>query len=257
MGHPQLAGVNGVAGGSDCPQAPSGRRRQRRWQPLVVCLLALPLTGCTSLSDYIRNGFMVGPHYQTPPAPVAQQWIDANDVQLRKDTVSLCDWWKVFDDPQLNTLVCAAYHQNLTLRQAGFVILQSRAERAISIGAFFPQTQQFNGDHLREAEQSGNGRQRGVLRRFPVLQPTGFRFQPLLGSRFLGPLPPGNRRNHRQPGRLGSQLRRGVGHVNRRCCQYLCGYVCDQTTPAIRQDERGTAKQSRPEGRSGSQHDQC
>jgi len=69
---------------------------------------------------------------------VAPDWIDANDIHLRKATEDMSAWWKVFNDPQLNSLVCAAYNQNLTLRQAGFQILQARAERAIAVGELFP-----------------------------------------------------------------------------------------------------------------------
>jgi NodT family efflux transporter outer membrane factor (OMF) lipoprotein len=111
----------------------------------------LPLAGCTPFGEYIRNGFKVGPNYETPPASVARDWIDANDVHLRKTTEDMSDWWNVFDDPQLNSLVCAAYNQNLTLRQAGFAILQARAERAIAVGELFPQQQQATAEYLREA----------------------------------------------------------------------------------------------------------
>jgi NodT family efflux transporter outer membrane factor (OMF) lipoprotein len=123
----------------------------RRLAVAVCVIMLLPLTGCTPLGEYIRNGFKVGPNYQTPPAPVAPNWIDANDLHLRNTTEELSDWWKVFGDPQLNSLVCAAYNQNLTLRQAGFAILQARAERAIAVGELFPQQQQATADYLREA----------------------------------------------------------------------------------------------------------
>ena len=78
--------------------------------------MAAPLSGCTPLKDYILNGLKVGPNYCRPPAPVAQDWIDAADVRVRKDDDDLSQWWTVFTDPVLDSLVCSAYQQNLTLR---------------------------------------------------------------------------------------------------------------------------------------------
>src|SRR5579859_5962487 len=99
----------------------------RRYAPAWVAgalVLLLPLSGCTHLTDYVRqyvhNGFKVGPNYSEPPAPVAASWIDAADVRVRSGNDDLTRWWTVFGDPVLDALICDAYHQNLTLRQAGF-----------------------------------------------------------------------------------------------------------------------------------------
>ena len=78
--------------------------------------------------EWIQNGFKVGPNYRKPPAPVADEWIEAKnpDVQNRH----LQDWWVVFNDPTLNALIDQAYDQNLTLRVLGNRVLQARAQRA-------------------------------------------------------------------------------------------------------------------------------
>jgi NodT family efflux transporter outer membrane factor (OMF) lipoprotein len=104
------------------------------------------LCGCTSLSEYIQNGFKVGPNYRRPPAPVAENWIDASDKRVRSQADDISKWWTVFNDPVLNQLTCFAYKQNLTLREAGFRVLQARAQLGVSIGEFFPQTQTGTGD---------------------------------------------------------------------------------------------------------------
>ncbi|MGD9634551.1 MAG: efflux transporter outer membrane subunit, partial [Pirellulales bacterium] len=127
---------------------PSSPRRSaklvlRRW--LVAVLMLSQLTGCTSFPDYVRNGFQVGPEYGRPPAPVEGDWIDAADKRLRKDDTDIDKWWTVFNDPVLNGLVQNAYRQNLTLREAGFRVLQARAQLGIAIGEFFPQEQNTNG----------------------------------------------------------------------------------------------------------------
>jgi NodT family efflux transporter outer membrane factor (OMF) lipoprotein len=110
----------------------------------LVMALALPnLTGCTSFPEYVRNGFKVGPNYGRPPAPVEPDWIDAGDKRLRDDDANIEQWWTVFNDPVLNGLVQNAFRQNLSLREAGFRVLEARAQRNIVVGEFFPQ-QQFN-----------------------------------------------------------------------------------------------------------------
>src|SRR5262245_20149309 len=94
----------------------------------VVTLLAMLVSssGCTSIRDYVRQGFRVGPDYHEPPAAVAPHWIDANDKRVNSNCEDITSWWKVFKDPALDALICTAYHQNLTLREAGFRILQAR-----------------------------------------------------------------------------------------------------------------------------------
>src|SRR5947209_6639023 len=129
-------------------------------------LLVLPLCGCTPLGEYIRNGFKVGPNYGKPPAPVAAEWIDAADKRVRKDSDDLSQWWTAFNDPVLDSLICYAYRQNLTLRQAGFQILTARAQRNIAIGNLFPQTQQATGDYLREALTTETANRSFVQKRF-------------------------------------------------------------------------------------------
>jgi NodT family efflux transporter outer membrane factor (OMF) lipoprotein len=59
------------------------------------------------------------------------------------------EWWKVFNDPVLDSLVEMAYAQNLTLRAAGVRVLEARESRAIAIGSFFPQLQQAQADYAR------------------------------------------------------------------------------------------------------------
>jgi len=119
----------------------------------LACLLILAasLCGCTSLKEYVQNGFKVGPNYCRPSAPVAQQWIDADDKRVRTDDDDLRRWWTVFNDPGLDSLICCAYRQNLTLREAGCRVLQARAQLGITTGQILPQSQTFNGSYSRNA----------------------------------------------------------------------------------------------------------
>jgi NodT family efflux transporter outer membrane factor (OMF) lipoprotein len=110
-------------------------------------------SGCVTTGplEYVRNGFKVGPNYGRPPAPVAEQWIETGDSRIQSRHLQYADWWSVFQDPTLNTLVNTAYEQNLTLRSAGTRVLQARAQQAIAVGNIFPQAQQANGQYSRVA----------------------------------------------------------------------------------------------------------
>ena len=125
----------------------------------TLVTLSLLTCGCTSVSEYIHNGFKVGPNYQRPPAPVAKDWIDAADVRVRKQSDDLSRWWTVFNDPVLDSLVCYAYRQNLSLRAAGFRVLEARAQMLIDVGNLFPQTQTMTGDYTRNvlSRETANG----------------------------------------------------------------------------------------------------
>lgn len=115
----------------------------RAW--CAVALVLSQLAGCTSFRQYVNNGFQVGPNYGRPPAPVERNWIDATDKRLRETDTDIDKWWTVFNDPVLNGLVQNAYRQNLTLREAGFRVLQARAQLGIAVGEFFPQDQANTG----------------------------------------------------------------------------------------------------------------
>jgi NodT family efflux transporter outer membrane factor (OMF) lipoprotein len=129
---------------------PMHRRLARTvWLTHVGLASILLLGGCVATGplDYIRNGFKVGPNYCRPPAPVADDWIEANDARVSNEY--LHDWWGVFSDATLNSLIDTAYDQNLTLRVAGTRVLQGRAQQAIAVGNIFPQLQQAYGQYSR------------------------------------------------------------------------------------------------------------
>jgi NodT family efflux transporter outer membrane factor (OMF) lipoprotein len=127
---------------------------------IVGGLLLCALAGCssfggTSLSQWWRNGFKVGPNYGKPVAQVADDWIDSNDARVINAPADYANWWQTFNDPVLDYFVQAASNQNMSLRAAGFRIEQARALRRIAAGALFPQTQVATADFQRvKASQS-------------------------------------------------------------------------------------------------------
>lgn len=134
----------------------------------VVAVLWLCSGGCTSLREYVGNGFKVGPNYCPPPAPVAEHWIDQDDVRAGQNPEVLSHWWTVLNDPKLDYLIACAYQQNLSLKEAGFRILQARANLGIAVGELFPQQQNAFGDYRRSG---------GAGQSFSNLWDYGFRLQ--------------------------------------------------------------------------------
>jgi NodT family efflux transporter outer membrane factor (OMF) lipoprotein len=80
---------------------------------------------------------------------VAQKWIDADDSRVRSEAEDDSHWWTVFNDPVLSDLIQTAYSQNLTLREAGFRVLEARASLGIAVGELFPQNQEMMGSYTR------------------------------------------------------------------------------------------------------------
>jgi len=101
------------------------------------------------MCQWWSNGGKVGPEYCPPEALVAEDWIDSGDVRVRNESAGHGQWWTVFNDPALETLVVNACEQNLDLRTAGFRVLEARAQRAITAGNLLPQSQQAFADYAR------------------------------------------------------------------------------------------------------------
>ena len=108
----------------------------------AACIVALSLAGCTtSLGQWARNGFKVGPNYAEPAGPVAAGWVHLSDPGIKNTPAQDFAWWTAFNDPVLNGLIDAAYRQNLDLRAASARITEARARRGIAVGNLFPQSQ--------------------------------------------------------------------------------------------------------------------
>jgi NodT family efflux transporter outer membrane factor (OMF) lipoprotein len=114
----------------------------------TVALVAL-FAGCTSLREYVANGFKVGPNYSPPRASVADAWIDQRDANVSTRPPNDAQWWNALNDPTLDWLVEASRRENLSLRIACFRIVEARAQRAVVAGNLFPQTQQAAGSYTR------------------------------------------------------------------------------------------------------------
>lgn len=128
-------------------QQPSRLRRRRLGLACAAAFLFLQVGCITGPKQWMRNGFKVGPEYGRPPAPVAAEWIQAGDPKVQAHHQA--DWWAVFQDPVLDSLIETAYRQNPSLRVAATRVLQARAGQAISVGNMLPQSQQATGSYSR------------------------------------------------------------------------------------------------------------
>lgn len=126
-----------------------GIRVVSRWKGFWLACMALAFGGCTSLQDYVHNGFKVGPEYGGSQAFVSQHWINDTDMRVRSEEPDLSQWWTNLNDPMLNRLIQTAYAQNLTVRQAGFRVLEARYLLAVATGELFPQLQEMDGSYRR------------------------------------------------------------------------------------------------------------
>lgn len=142
------------------------RAAWRRMEALILAVLVLFASGCTSPCEYIRNSFKVGPNPCVPAGPTAPNWIDESDVRVREDCAEVEQWWTVFRDPVLDRMIVNAYSQNLSLREAGFRILEARAQLGMTRGNLFPQTQNAAGGYQRGAASEVSNNSPGVGSQF-------------------------------------------------------------------------------------------
>ncbi|MBU2618750.1 MAG: efflux transporter outer membrane subunit [Proteobacteria bacterium] len=84
---------------------------------LALCLCLPLLASC-----------MVGPDFQRPEAKVSSQWLG----QAPTAEQNLAQWWTIFNDPQLTSLIERGMQANLDLRMAQSRIRQARASMGIA-----------------------------------------------------------------------------------------------------------------------------
>lgn len=154
------------------PSLPTARSFTRPLAMLQIAALFVCLSGCvTGVGEYFRNGMKVGPNYGRPQTAISEDWIDYKNNENKISHAEFdYHWWRLFNDNTLDSLVYTAHAQNLTLREAGFRVLEARAIRGISVGLLFPQTQTATGLYNRRRVSFGTGIQAGGGAGFPGVQ---------------------------------------------------------------------------------------
>jgi NodT family efflux transporter outer membrane factor (OMF) lipoprotein len=107
--------------------------------------LIKPCLGSIAILVLLVSGCTVGPDFVRPDATSEEAWIDSDVPQIKSDPSDLTDWWNVFNDPALDSLIETSYRQNLPLQIAGLRIMEARAQLGVATGNQYPQLQQLSG----------------------------------------------------------------------------------------------------------------
>ena len=125
------------------------KRRPSSWLAAgAFTVLGLQLTACR-----------VGPNYRVPAAPVPPAYTGTTTAPSSTEAASIGagDWWKVFDDTELNSLEQQADTANTDIRIAVTHVDQAAAMTSYARSYLFPTVSaQPNVDRTREAQDRPN-----------------------------------------------------------------------------------------------------
>lgn len=93
--------------------------------PISVALMFI--TGCA-----------VGPNYHAPTTAAPENWSEPQLGGTTNSPVQLVEWWRTFNDPELNSLIERAMKANYNLRLAQGRLLEARATRSGAVADFAP-----------------------------------------------------------------------------------------------------------------------
>ena len=155
-----------------------GPGKSRRARGLAFAALAVFLGGC-----------MVGPNYHRPEVSVPAAYPQTLTAATNQGGLELSQWWRVFHDPQLDTLIRQATLANFDLRLAQARVREARAQAGVARSALFPSAD-ANGEYSRQrlSEHTPEGLlARGTGQSLEQnLFDTGFALCSRRGSRGLG-----------------------------------------------------------------------
>src|SRR5208337_5433407 len=84
------------------------------------------------------GGCAVGPNYHLPDSAVPQNWSEPQLGGATNSPLQMVQWWKTFNDPELNSLIERAVKANYNLRLARGRVLEARATRSEAVADFAP-----------------------------------------------------------------------------------------------------------------------
>jgi NodT family efflux transporter outer membrane factor (OMF) lipoprotein len=116
----------------------------------------LLLFGVLCASGCVR----VGPDFHPQHESWSEHW---SSTSIEETTVlgtqpDVGQWWRVFDDQNLERLIIDADAQNADLRIAGLRVIEARAQLGIAVAGLYPQVQQATGEALYTASKRSGGR---------------------------------------------------------------------------------------------------
>jgi multidrug efflux system outer membrane protein len=84
------------------------------------------------------SGCMVGPDYKQPKPKMPSEYGEKSARTSAAEPNELAQWWKNFNDPNLDSLIIEAINGNLSLKQAESRLRQARAQRKIAVAGLWP-----------------------------------------------------------------------------------------------------------------------
>jgi outer membrane protein, multidrug efflux system len=97
------------------------------WKAVIASLCVALLAGCA-----------VGPNYQAPKTNTPAQWTTSLAGGETNGPVDLGQWWKNFNDTNLDALIATAIQSNLTLNIAEARVREARAQKGVVSGGLWP-----------------------------------------------------------------------------------------------------------------------
>lgn len=94
---------------------------------LLSTLILMTLAGCT-----------VGPEHGVPTSDVRPEWAAELDAGVAAESADLREWWRIFNDRALDSLVDRALDQSLDLREAAARVREARALRGATAADQLP-----------------------------------------------------------------------------------------------------------------------
>jgi outer membrane protein, multidrug efflux system len=86
----------------------------------------------------LAAGCAVGPDYRAPDAQVPDKWSQSATQGLAEGKSNVQQWWQIFEDQELSSLIERAAAGNLDLRLAVLRVREARALRGVAVGALLP-----------------------------------------------------------------------------------------------------------------------
>jgi NodT family efflux transporter outer membrane factor (OMF) lipoprotein len=118
-------------------------------RPYWLLIAAACVSGC----------MRVGPDFHPPHESWAEHWNSASIGQVTQQAAQpdIRQWWQVFADQNLESLIAQADVNNGDLKIAGLRVLEARAQLGIAVAGRYPQLQQASADVLYSARKRSDG----------------------------------------------------------------------------------------------------
>ena len=81
----------------------------------------------------------VGPNFLKPAPKMPVKWAEAPKDEAARKPLDISQWWTIFRDPELNSLIERAVQSNLDLQIAEARIREARAQRVVVAAAYYPE----------------------------------------------------------------------------------------------------------------------